>query len=209
MHGRKSTTRLARRMMIPFIGALVLAGAVPALASAETKWLIGGVQVFETKSITFSGSVTMSYQGRGFRVEEQCQDTGKGTVAPKGAGEITSWTVTGCTNVSNCGEGGSIVAQHLPWHTQLSTVEGSILNTATETGKNGQPDFTLKCISESLPENVACQVPNSIMQNVEAGVTATISVEVKGCSAVSIPEVKVVSSQTIKSFNAGKLSVSS
>jgi hypothetical protein len=195
--------RLGRRAMVPLVGALALWVAIPAVASAETVWVVGGVPVTEsTKSIKFSGTTRMTFEAPGAQFVEKCKDTGTGTVSPKGAGEVTSWTMTNCENIQNCGTGGSIEARGLPWHTQLSTVESTVFNSIT-----GSPKIELKC-PNALNGRIAEEcgpVPSSIMTNTKTGVSAVVSSEKMGCLTY---KARLESNQTLETLTGGVLQVS-
>jgi hypothetical protein len=163
--------RFACRMMVPTIGALALWGAAPAVAVETPQWyefVEGGKSpITSNKEIKWTnGKITLNYNLQGIIDEVSCKDTGSGVVKPKGAGEITKWTISSCvTERGSCSSPG-LVAERLPWTTELSYVSGKIVNLI----KGTRPEFRLQCGGKPFFDECPL-VKYPTMTNVEKGVS--------------------------------------
>ena len=149
-------TKFARRMMVPVVGALALCGAAPALATT-TIWKVNGNPVLSSQPVVAKGWVELEMT-KGVRNDIRCEDTEKGSVSSKGAGEITSFTITSCQNKSECPSPSTIEVLHLPWQTELATVEGKVLDKLVETKGFAGPVVRLNCTIQEQPEECLMQL---------------------------------------------------
>lgn len=151
-----------RSMILALVAALALSAAAAASASAtEWEWLLNGTPVTESTAVTLSESTVElndlnapSANGNGQSLTCSGSVSGKGTVAPKGAGTITELKLTKCTLVhqGECKKESKeaeeskewVKALHLPWKTQLDKSSGIGL-WKTTTGGTGSPGFRWEC----------------------------------------------------------------
>jgi hypothetical protein len=119
---------LLSKCMILAVSALAVSGIAAATASAaeEALWIYNGGPVQKSVPVTDTGTVSLTVKDAIFGVGEvvSCKVSGKGTVAPQGAGTITAWNLTGCHQneaAAKCQEGSPLVASalDLPWSSQL------------------------------------------------------------------------------------------
>jgi hypothetical protein len=165
--------RTARRLTIAAIAALALLGVVPALASALPSWRSNGTPLSVATAIKWKGKVKMSDKVTGYgEVEIQCEATGTGYAGPSALGEVTTWTMSGCSNQGGSGcQSPTIEARRLPWHTELASVSGHVQNTIGAGGNT--PGLKWKCLVGGVNFPDECDwVPPMTLTNVVAGVSA-------------------------------------
>ena len=179
------TARLARRMMVPVAGALVLWGVVPAVASAGVGWRLNGTPLTEPVATSWKGTqkLTDTKVPLVGTVAVECEDTAEGVSGVGGAGEVTKWTASKCaTKTGECGSP-SMEAVHLPWHGELVLVEGATRDKLVNSGK-GAPGYKLKCQIFGINVVDECTgVLSATTTNVTGGVTAAFNASEKlNCS---------------------------
>ena len=82
--GFSPAARLARRMMIPIVGVLVLCAAVPAVASARVGWRVNGTPLGESVATTWKGTMQLTDTKATVPMGIKCEDTVEGSPAPVG-----------------------------------------------------------------------------------------------------------------------------
>jgi hypothetical protein len=174
--GREPETRRARRVVVVLVGLLALWCAVPALAAAQSEWRLGGATLGESVVTGWTGSVKLT--DGAIESAVKCEDTAEGSVTTGGAGEITKLTASKCAAVSgSCEASRSVTAEavHLPWRSELVTVEGTTRMKLVSSGK-GTPGFKYECKVLGVPFKDECTGPiSATTTNVAGGVTATLS----------------------------------
>jgi hypothetical protein len=178
-------------MMVPLVSALVLCSGSSALAST-TEWRRNGAALSHSYAVSVKGSIEMEMT-RSVRNDIKCEDTEKGSVSPKGAGEITSITITSCVNKSSCPAPSTIEVRNLPWHTELATVEGKVLNEFVGSKGFSGPLVRLNCTEQEQPET--CVLPSSTLTNSGSSVVAELESRLEACEFNGRPH--ITSTQTI------------
>jgi hypothetical protein len=194
-------TKFVRRMMVPIVGALVLCSGASALAST-TVWKVNGSPVLSSHAVSAKGSIELEMTGS-VRNDIKCEDTQKGSVSAKGAGEITSFTITSCVNKSECPAPSTIEVLHLPWHTELTTVEGNVIDQLVGTKGFAGPVVRLNCTIQEQPEE--CLMPSFTLTNTSPSVAAKFEGKLVTCAFNKDPY--MTSKQTITLVEGGVLSV--
>jgi hypothetical protein len=138
------------RLVLSGLLAVLALGAVAASASAEEshEWRINGKPVETSTPVTFSGEIRIKVYRSGSSIarKEQvaCSASGKGTVAAKGEGSFTEFTLTKCSREFESGnkcENAPLKASAngLPWKTQLVSRGSGVGN------RLQSPKFEWKC----------------------------------------------------------------
>jgi hypothetical protein len=144
-----------RSVLLALVAVMALSAVAAASASAETgEWLLNEKPVTESTPVTFSlqPEKTFTLLSGGGGPSITCASvTGKGTVAPKGAGTITEFKLGKCTKTSRgiCEEETKkseeakewVTAVNLPWKTEL-TGQLNIFE-----GKSADPGWQFECTS--------------------------------------------------------------
>jgi hypothetical protein len=90
-----------------------------------------------------SGTLTVEDQGYGGLAVACNVETG-GTLEASGKGTITSYAATNCKPQAGCSTMNTVLAVHLPWHTELVEVGGAI-HDAIVSGGSGTPEWRFEC----------------------------------------------------------------
>jgi hypothetical protein len=172
-------------------------------------WLRNGVSLGSAKAIAWTGTLRLSDSLPVIgRVGVKCQGAGSGSAGPGYGGEITKWTASECVSTEKCESAMAIEALHLPWHTELAFVEGTVRELITGSGK-GMPGFKLKCkaLGETV-EDECLRVPLATLTNTVSGVTAALDGEKISCTEGHAAAGEFEGSQAIKLTEGGLLEVS-
>jgi hypothetical protein len=128
---------MCRSVLLAFVAVLAVSAVAAASASAEPEWLLNGKPVTESTAVTFSKKPGSFFEiadtkSSGGQITLTCSGvTGKGTVAPKGAGTITEFKLIKCyrTHIGACKTQTQAEQEstewvrmiHLSWPTKLTT----------------------------------------------------------------------------------------
>jgi hypothetical protein len=207
--GFARAAKLARSSMIVVAGVLAL-WVVPAVASASPQWNKGGEPITSSQEINWKGTTEIGTTLAGaLHVQVKCEDTGSGLAKTAGAGEESKWTFSNCRPEDRgddyCEREVTMEALKLPWGTQLSTVEGSILDTLVPHGS----EFEFHCKVEEATISVRC-VPwygeiSATMENRAGGTVLATTKEAR--LECNDGEGKYIGSQTIALTKGGNLTV--
>ncbi len=158
--------------------ALLAAGALQAAGASATGWKLNGSPLTEQKPYTAKGTVEFEEQFN--KNNYTCSFSQEGTVGPGGAGTITGKKIYTCTHVSGsqCESAIELEALHLPWKTQLVTVNG-LPRDEIKNGGSGEPRWMVKCngIHGKIEEECTGAATTTGMLNVAAGVKAVFDGE--------------------------------
>lgn len=138
---------------------VILVAAVFAAANAHAyegpMWALGEEDVAESTNVKSPSSVNTFEDSKtsGGAAKVECHVTTEGKVNTSGKGEVTAFTASECLSVKVCAGTITVLAVHLPWHTQLEEVEEKVRAIISSSGE-GQPGYLLTCtISELLVED--------------------------------------------------------
>ncbi len=143
-------------LAVALLALLALAAGSASAASAhEWQRNHGKGSITKPRGISSMGHLVIFTESEEYAEEETCSFNEKGTVGPGAAGTITSLTSTSGSKVIECirNEGAicregkhapRIEAAHLPWDTELTTVEGK-LRDEIKSGGSGTPELKMEC----------------------------------------------------------------
>jgi hypothetical protein len=143
--------------------ALLIAVAALLLIVAQAQaydgpmWTIGESDVSESTTVKSKSSVNTfedSKTGAG-AAKVECKVTTEDKVNSSGKGEITAFTASECLSVKVCSGTITVLAVHLPWHTQLEEVEEKV-RTIISSGGSGQPGVLVECTVLGIPIKDEC-----------------------------------------------------
>jgi hypothetical protein len=199
----RNLIRVACCALAPVIGALALWGTT-AVAAAETpSWyesVEGGTRIKTNKEMKWTnGKLELSDNKFGTSAKIACSDAGSGVVEPTGAGEITKWTISSCHSIERC-ESPTVVAEHLPWTTQLTYVGTSIVNTF-----KGSPELRWFCGGVAASECPIVKFPT--LSNLEKGVNELFTNEPFTCLFSNTGSSRIEGARTLELTNGKVLSV--
>jgi hypothetical protein len=169
---RVKTLGLAFLMLLAF-------GAVSAAGASAYSWKWEGAELAGPHSFTAKGTVEIEEQSSKSRYS--CSFNQEGTVGPGAAGEITGKKVYTCTNINTpawCESAIELEALHLPWKTELVSVNGVVRDRIANSGA-GTPEWKVKCNGlHGKTENVCSGAETTTgMANASNGVYATFDEE--------------------------------
>ncbi|HEY3828915.1 MAG TPA: hypothetical protein VGL57_06940 [Solirubrobacteraceae bacterium] len=135
-------------MLTVLVVALAL-GALSASAAMAHEWKVSGNPVISPTKAESEG--TLQFENTTEQYSFQCKFRRKVELEPGGLGEITSITSTSGAKVlkcetktsSACEKEAEIEALHLPWRTELVTINGELRNKIVKGG--GQPEWKITC----------------------------------------------------------------
>jgi hypothetical protein len=175
-------------------------------------WLQAGATLTKAQATKSTGTVTLTDEGAGMTFE--CEGTSEGFAGPGSLGEVTKWTASKCTELSSktsCEKGKpvTLAAVHLPWRSELATVEGVTRDVLSEDGK-GAPGYEFKCTVAGIYKVTdlctATQL-DTAMTNVTGGVDAVFDGEKLKCSVGGAGTGKLEGTQLLEATSGGKLEV--
>ena len=185
---------------------------VEAIEVAEVtpgEWKQGGLAISTSVATVWKGVI--KFRPTAGRMVE-CNDSGEGSVAPSGMGTEMTWTTSGCvTREGQCGSP-AVVAEDLPWNTELAAWTKVLHDVMTEDGK-GVPGYSVKCTIFGIRAIYGCTATalNTAVSNAAGGVNATFDGESLKCRLVSSHEPfesgSVEGTQLIEATKGGKLEV--
>lgn len=214
---RGARARLARpiaRVLVPAIGALALWGLAPAVASAQDGWRLNGTQLGGPLATSWSGKVkVVDSKTIAGVLSLECEDTVEGSSGIAGFGEVTKLTASKCGAAKVCESGASntIEPLNLPWYSTLTTVEGTIRDVISGSGK-GAPGLAVHCKVLGVKTVDECSGTLSLnTKNTESGVSATFNAGEKlNCTDGEVAgSGSVEGSQSLTATGGGKLSAES
>lgn len=145
-----------RSVLLALVAVLALGAVVATAAYAEPEWLLNEKPVTETTPVTFSNGdfewKTTTLLGE---LEIKCSSSGKGTVAPAGAGSITEFKLSKCTKIKRAGcvkettekeestEWSKVL--NLPWKTQLEKTRSAEIRNSIGGSINGTIAWEAEC----------------------------------------------------------------
>jgi hypothetical protein len=138
------------------------------------EWRLAGVAWPEAIATTWKSGSKVKVTDPKFEATVECEDTGTGADGPAYAGEITQWTATKCVYVKEglCKGTPTVEAMHLPWHTELIKIAGTVRETSVNVGE-GAPGFKLGCTALGIKGAMECVGPMiANTTNTTSGVTA-------------------------------------
>jgi hypothetical protein len=204
MDGHHDLRRLVIRLMVPALGALALWGAAPALATEMPKWFEGEGGISVAKEVKWTnGKLRFDDNNFGSQTEVECGDTGSGTAGASGIGEITKWTISGCTAFRGCPAPMVLTAEHLPWKTELAYVTGGIADRFI--GKTGTPEIRLECSGGGGRDECAVTKFPTLTNLEKGGVSAKFNLSES--FTCSIEHANLEGARTLELTNGHKLSV--
>jgi hypothetical protein len=129
-----------------FTVAALLVIVAQAQAYEGPMWALGEEDVSESTNVKSKSSVNTFEDSKtsGGAAKVECKVTTEGKVNTSGKGEITAFTASECLSVKVCTGTITVLAVHLPWHTQLTEVEEKI-RAVVSSGGSGQPGFLMEC----------------------------------------------------------------
>ncbi len=210
--GSARVARLLRRGTMLVLGSLALCTAVPAMASASTPgWELNELPLTESAATAWKGNLKMSDSNLplGGSVAVECETAAQGTAGLVNVGKVTSWTVSNCAAVTGCEKStgtqkDTIEPLHLPWATELVTVEGQLREVAVN-GGSGTPGFDLRCLELGELSNDECfGTINLTPKNVTGGISAEFGAGEKLKCAAGTNSGSLAGTQSIKA-SAGTL----
>lgn len=221
INGRGARLRVARpasarRACLAFLlGALALCATASAASATESlKWRLDGVPLTGSTAVQWQGTVKVADSKvlGAHTLGLECEVSAEGTAGGAAASEVTKWTDSKCVPVkgssSLCEEKqpASLEAVHLPWHGELSAVEGTAHDALTNGGK-GTPGFTIVCRALGVESTDKCTgTLGASVSNSTRGATAAFNaVEKLECSSGGAGAGTIEGSQSITA-GAGKLS---
>jgi hypothetical protein len=200
-------TNFVRRTMVVLVGALALWVAVPAIASAApATWKLNGSSISESVATSWSGKVKLVDNGATQGVE--CAETAEGSVGASGTGEVSKLTLSSCVGLPGCESSGATAsALNLPWHTELSSVEGTLHDKLVSGGK-GTPEIKFLCkVLRVKVEDTCSGTFDTIVTNVTGGVNAAFNASEKlTCSIGGSNKGYLEGSQSVVASKGGTLS---
>ncbi len=142
--------RLGATSALAFALAIVLVACAFAAAKAHAYegplWTLGESDVSEITTAKSASSVNTFEDSKtlGGAAKVECKVTTEDKANTSGKGEITAFTASECLSVKVCTGTVTVLAVHLPWHTQLEEVEGKI-RALVSSGGSGQPGVLVEC----------------------------------------------------------------
>jgi hypothetical protein len=209
---------LGNGLAITIVGLVAL--ALPGLASAARlpQWHLNGQPLIEFESVATSGEGKIALTEKEPVIGNltiECSVTYKGSAAASSAGEITALTATGCIGTAAAGKeyncANTIVgpttmeAVHLPWRTELVTVEKTT-HERIVSGGSGTPGFKWSC--KQLGVNLKQECLGTLgarVTNTESGVTTAFEPSEKLVCNPGSAEGWVEGSQKVAATGGGKL----
>jgi hypothetical protein len=131
---------------LAFSALFLISGMAVANASAAPQWTLNGVAITKAVPTTATGALTITDTNGffGSAVGVVCTVTTTGTAGPGAADTTSTVTFTGCiTEDGTCGSP-SVTADHLPWKTELATINGVVRDRILSDG-NGAPGYKVEC----------------------------------------------------------------
>jgi hypothetical protein len=179
--GSTRVARLMGRGTMLILGALALCTAVPAMASAASPgWVLNELPLTESSTTAWAGKLKVTDSNVPLIGSEslECETTAAGTAGVPNVGKVTSWKSSKCAAGTGCEKSTverepTIVALHLPWNTELVTVEGQPREVAVN-GGSGTPGFEVICWELGTRTHDPCLgTINLTTKNVTGGVSGT------------------------------------
>lgn len=175
-----SAKLLARILiLVAPIGVMTSIGVDQAYATPE--WFVKGAPV--TGNVTIKaksvGGITLEdTKTLGGATAIECKVTGEGTVGTGGKDKATAMSPSECLVVKGlCTSIILVSAVHLPWNTQLATVEGKTRDKIT-TGEGGSPGWEVECNTALGKVKDTCTGETSTaVENVTEGVKLVFDLE--------------------------------
>jgi hypothetical protein len=189
--------------------ALLAFGALWVAGASANSWKMNGSPLTQPRSFTAEGTVEVEERYRGDRYS--CAFQQEGTVGPGATGEITGKKVYKCADKGGrlCESAVELEAVHLPWKTELVTVNGVVRYKVTN-GGSGKPYWEIKCTGQGGKIEELCTGAETAMGmiNVPTGVKASFDSEsTKGSCVAGANEMLILNgTETIKN-GEGTLSV--
>jgi hypothetical protein len=177
-------------------------------ATDEGEWYKNASPLTGATPVSWAGTVELSDDLHSLgEAHVRCEDSGTGEAGSEYKGEMTKWTFSNCTGSGVCEvAGATIEALHLPWNTELATVEKTIRNYMVSSGK-GAPYFLMQCKGVGMTIKNECRVQHSTaMANSGLDVTATYN-RAEQVVCVGEPAGELESTQTIGLSLGGQLEV--
>ncbi len=194
------------------VSAASAASAAPEWYSSATpataEWQQGGKALGETTATVWKGHVRIADLTL-VNATVECEATGTGTVGPGGAGQDTSWTLSGCTLVKagNCTKLENIKAVNVPWNTELGYSRG-VARDALSNGES-QIGFQLTCTvyGIKIPDKCTARKLYTTSENGASGVNTSFS-EAVTCNLGSEKDAgRVEGNESVEASTGGKLEV--
>ncbi len=146
-----------RSVLVAFVAVLALSAVAASSALATPEWLLKEKPVTKSTPVTLSkGTITLEDNGAtGGPIEASCSSSGKGTVAPGGAGTVTEFKLAKCTKIKTgqCKREEAkeeedkewVKSLHLPWKTQLGEYKGGVIDTLKPGASEGEIAWEFEC----------------------------------------------------------------
>jgi hypothetical protein len=140
--------KLLARALLSVVPIAVMAAIGVDQAYATPEWFVKGTPVTSNvtvKAKSVGGIVLEDTKTFGGATAIECKMTGEGTVGTGGKDKVTTFLPSECLVVKGpCTSIISVSAVHLPWTTQLATVESKTRDKIT-TGEGGSPGWEVEC----------------------------------------------------------------
>jgi hypothetical protein len=181
----------------------------------KDEWRVNGAVLTKATEVTWKGKIQLTAHGVEATVE--CEDAGTGSAGPGLIGEVTKWTASKCRYIKtgpyceekNSTQAPSLVAEALPWKSELGTAEG-VTHDVLFAGNGARPRITLRCFVLGVRSWVAVCTGNVLgaTTNTSIGVTdELLATEELECeSHVNKPgPATLEGAQSIEAVGGGKL----
>jgi hypothetical protein len=198
------------RMLGLTLIALLAASAVAAAGASASAWRLNGFELTTATSVTATGTVELEHRTLGMRIS--CPVSQEGTVGPGKVGTITGKAVVTCTRVSGeyCESAIELERRHLPWSTELVTVNGLQRNKIS-TGGSGTPEWWIRCNAGAVKHELFCTGAETTtsMTNLSETVKAAFDEESSrgSCNVGAEKQLVITGSGIIKPVAGGTLRV--
>ncbi len=197
--------------------ALLALGAMLASAASANEWRDNGGTIVQPKSVTYAPEVEFLIASTERVV---CNLTTTSTVGPGAVGEITSIKSSSGKSPVLCEQRGNpglcepraeeVEAIHLPWATELTTVEGQIEDIIKSSG-HGTPGWKIKCTTSAFGKMTReCEIAMPMtVSNQTGGVSSSFIQKTERCFEpfFGYESVRFGGGGVIKLTEAGTLSV--
>lgn len=177
--------------------------AIQALQGGPAEWRQGGTVLSGAIGTTTKGTVKVT-DTAGVSVE--CEGAGEGTAGAGAAGTATKWTASTCVTRAGTCASPSLLAVHMPWHSELLRVGSAGAQDALLNGGSGAPGYTIVCTGINIDTCTGTLLTE--MRNISGGVEAAFDGEKLNCTLGGKGQGTLAGTQILAAAKGGKLEVS-
>lgn len=171
-------------LAVPLLFAAVVLGMIVApYASAGVAWLVAGVAV-PANGMVDADTFTLALEPALFEdmntgVDELCTVLGLEWLLPMGLAEVVEWNCIEPVNMSGTCESAKILADHLPWTTEVVNPEEGVFLDNISKGTGGAPGWTVECTVLGIKVTDECTTEHAklLMTNTSEGLVEAHFVE--------------------------------